>query len=258
MGNRKPGAPGGKRRRQASGGSSRKSTDAGGAAALGEIQRVLDTPLAELMESDEERAAAEALTRDALAAPAIVRLGKLVAFVGNGRPATQAGNLKAPDAVAVARLLRASDDVPGPVRSMDDLPDVAHVYRWAIAAELLTVRPTKIVAGGCAGDLERDPLSAWFKAATTLLEHGILDGFQRGWRKSYVELLDAGAGPILEAILEVGGEAPLTAIEDLAWEQVARVYSYDLDDAAERQHVARLVTAMMTQFADLGTLTVLS
>jgi hypothetical protein len=138
---------------------------------------------------------------------------------------------------------------------MDDLPDVAHVYRWAIAAEFLTARGTKIVAGRCAGDLKRDPLSAWFKAATTLLEHGILDGFQRGWRKSYVELLDAGAGPILEAILEVGGEAPLTAIEDLAWEQVARVYSYDPDDDADRQHVVRLVKAMMTQFADIGTLT---
>jgi len=57
------------------------------------------------MESDEERAAAQALTEDALAVPAIVRLGKLVAFVGEGRPVTQAGNLKAPDAVAVARLL---------------------------------------------------------------------------------------------------------------------------------------------------------
>jgi hypothetical protein len=105
MGNRKPRAAGGKRRQQGSARASRTATDAGVAAALGEIQRVLDTPLAELMESDEERAAAQALTEDALAVPAIVRLGKLVAFVGEGRPVTQAGNLKAPDAVAVARLL---------------------------------------------------------------------------------------------------------------------------------------------------------
>jgi hypothetical protein len=176
----------------------------------------------------------------------MLRLGKLVAFVGDGRPATQAGNLKAPDAVALARLLRADVDVPGAVRSMDDLPDVAHVFRWAIAAELLTARKTKIVSG------PRDPLSAWFKVATTLLEHGLLDGFQRGWRKVYVELLDAGAAPILAAILEVGGQAPLSAIEDLAWEQVASSYGYELHDAAERQHAVRLVRGMMTQFADIG------
>ena len=138
---------------------------------------------------------------------------------------------------------------------MDDLLDVAHLFRWAIAAELLAARGTKIVAGPCAGDLERDPLAAWFKAAITLLEHGLLDGFQRGWRKSYVELLDAGAGPILAAILEAGGEAPLTAIDDLVWEQVAHSYSYDLDDDAERQHVVRLVDAVVMQFAGIGTVT---
>ncbi|MGO9898159.1 MAG: hypothetical protein ACLP0J_00345 [Solirubrobacteraceae bacterium] len=213
---------------------------------------MLDTPLAELMESDEDRAQAEELTREALVVPAMLRLGKLVAFVGDGRPATPAGNLKAPDAVALARLLRADVDVPGAVRSMDDLPDVAHVFRWAIAAELLTARKTKIVSGPRAGELERDPLSAWFKVATTLLEHGLLDGFQRGWRKVYVELLDAGAAPILAAILEVGGQAPLSAIEDLAWEQVASSYGYELDDAAERQQAVRLVRGMMTQFADIG------
>ncbi len=229
-----------------------RSVDAGVEAALREIQRVLDTPLAELMESDEDRAQAEELTREALVVPAMLRLGKLVAFVGDGRPATPAGNLKAPDAVALARLLRADVDVPGAVRSMDDLPDVAHVFRWAIAAELLTARKTKIVSGPRAGELERDPLSAWFKVATTLLEHGLLDGFQRGWRKVYVELLDAGAAPILAAILEVGGQAPLSAIEDLAWEQVASSYGYELDDAAERQQAVRLVRGMMTQFADIG------
>ena len=83
----------------------------------------------------------------------------------------------------------------------------------------------------------------------------MLDGFQRGWRKVYVELLDAGAGPILAAILQAGGQAPLTAIEDLAWEQVASSYGYELDDAAERQHALRLVEAMMTRFADLGAVT---
>jgi hypothetical protein len=213
---------------------------------------VLDTPLAELIESAEDRAHAEQLTREALVVPAMVRFEKLVAFVGDGRPATQAGNLKAADAIALARRLRTGADVPDVVRSMDDLPDVAHVVRWAIASELLTARATKIVAGPRARDLEHDPLSAWLKAAITLLEHGLLDGFQRGWRKVYVELLDAGAGPILAAILEAGGQARLNAIEDLAWENVARDYGYELDDAAEHRHVIRLVKAMMTRLADIG------
>jgi hypothetical protein len=30
---------------------------------------------------------------------------------------------------------------------LDDLPDVAHLFRWAIAAELLTARAAKIVPG---------------------------------------------------------------------------------------------------------------
>src|ERR1700694_2896019 len=135
---------------------------------------------------------------------------------------------------------------------MDDLPDVAHVFRWAIAAELLAARGAKIVAGPRAGDLERDPLAAWFKAAVPLLEHGVLDGFQRGWRISYVELLDAGAGPILAAILEVGGEGPLTAIEDLAWEQVALNYGYELADDAERQHAVTLPVELQDEARRLG------
>jgi hypothetical protein len=228
--------------------------DAKVAAALGEIQRVLDTPLAELVDSEEERAAVAELTREARSAPAMVRLAKLVAFVGSGRPATQAGNLKAPDAVALAKQLGTRDDVSGAVRSIDDLPGAAHVFRWALAAELLAARGTKIVAGPWAEDLERDPLAAWFKAATTLLDHGVLDGFRRGWRKTYVELLDAGVGPLLAAILEAGGEAPLGAIEDLVWEMIARTCGYELDDASERRHAANLVRAMMWQLADIGAL----
>jgi hypothetical protein len=228
--------------------------DAEVAAALGEIQRVLDTPLAELVDSKEERAAAAELTREARAAPSMIRLAKLVAFVGTGRPATLAGNLKAPDAVALAKQLGTRDDVSGAVRSIDDLPGAAHVFRWALAAELLAARGTKIVAGPWAQDLERDPLAAWFKAATTLLEHGVLDGFRRGWRKTYVELIDAGVGPLLAAILEAGGEAPLAAIDDLVWEMIARTYGYELDDAAERRHAVRLLRAMMGQLADIGAL----
>ncbi len=46
------------------------------------------------------------------------------------------------------------------------------------------------MAGPLAPQLERDPIAAWFTAAVVLLEHGLLDGFRQGWRKSYVELFD--------------------------------------------------------------------
>jgi len=222
-------------------------------AALEEIQSVLDMPLSELVDTEEERAEAEELTRQARVVPAMARLRELVDFVGRGRPATQAGNLKIPDAVAMARRLGWGDDVSGEVRSMDDLAGVAHVFRWGVAAELLAWRGSRIVAGPRARDLERDALAAWFKAAITLLEHGLLDGFRRVWRKSYVELLDAGVGGLLAAIVDAGGAVALTAIEDRLWGQVAASYGYDPEDGTERRHVEGLVRVMVSELADIGT-----
>ena len=207
------------------------------------------TPLVELMDSEEERAHARELTRQANLAPALVRFRELLALVGEGRRGTQAGKLTPTDAIALASALGASGLASVEVRSMEDLPGVAHLFHWAVAAELLIVRGARIVPGNWAADLQRDPLSAWFKAATTLLEHGLLDGFRRGWRKQYVEFLDAGAPFLLSAILNAGGEAPVAAIEDLVWERVAAAYGYDLDDAAERRHVDRLVQGILVQLA---------
>ena len=115
-----------------------------GLAALEEIQRLLDAPLADLMETPEERAEAEELTRQAAAAPAMARLREVVAFVGKGRPATQAGNLKAPDAVGLSRRLATGEEVPDELRSMDDIPETAHAFRWAAAAGTLARRGARI------------------------------------------------------------------------------------------------------------------
>lgn len=226
--------------------------DQGLVGALEEIERVLDMPLVELMEGEEEQAHARELTRQAAVAPALARFEKLLVFVGDGRRATQAGRLAPTDAIALSSALGAPAPEGERVRSMDDLPHVAHLVHWAVAAELLTARSTRIVPGPWAADLQRDPLSAWFKVATTLLEHGLLDAFRGGWRKQYVEFLDAGVPFLLSAILNVGGEVPVAAIEESVWERVAAAYGYDLDDAAERRHVDRLVGGMFAQFEDLG------
>ncbi len=224
----------------------------GDIAALEEIQRLLDAPLTDMMNTPEERAEAEELTRQAAAAPALGRLREVVAFVGKGRPATQAGNLKAPDAAALSRRLGTGERLREELRSMEDVAETAHAFRWAAAAGFLARRGTRIVAGPVARDLEHDPLAAWIKATVTLLEAGVLDGFRHGWRKSYVELLDAGAGGLLAAMAEAGGAVPLTEIDDGAWEQVAAAYGYEPDDATERSHVAGLVRAMIDQFCDCG------
>ncbi len=233
--------------------SAKRGGDAGeDLAVLEEMQRLLEVPLADLMGEPEERAEAEELTRQAAAAPAMARLREVVAFVGKGRPATQAGNLKAPDAVALSRRLGTGEQVPDEPRSMAGVPETAHAFRWAAAAGFLARRGTRIVAGPVARDLEHDPLAAWIKATVTLLEAGVLDGFRQGWRKSYVELLDAGAGGLLAAMAEAGGAVRLTEIDEGAWEQVAAAYGYEPDDATERSHVVGLVRAMMDQFSDCG------
>jgi hypothetical protein len=218
---------------------------------LEEIEQVLDAPLAELMDSEEVRLHAQELTRQADGAPAIVRFRELIVFVGDGRRATQAGKLTPADAVALAEQLGVREP-EFQIRSMDDLPEVAHLFHWAIAAELLTARATKIVPGCRAGELERDPLSAWFAVATVLLGYGLLDGFRHGWRKHYVEFLDASVPGLLVAMIEAGGVAPIAAIQSGAWEQVAEAYKYDPNDNAERRHVDRLVEGIVAQFADLG------
>lgn len=242
-------------RRTKAGSSSSPATGTGGvelAATLGEIEAILDTPLAALMGTGEERAEAEQLGADAAAAPALSRLAEVVAFVGPGRPATQAGNLRAADALALARRLDTGEEIPERVRSLDDLPDSAHDFAWAAAAGFIARTPTKVVAGPLARDLVRDPLSAWLRAATTLLESGLLGGFRQGWRKSYVELLDSAAPGLLAALVSSGGATPLVEIENQGWALVATNRGYGLDDDAERGHVVDLVRAMLSALADLG------
>jgi hypothetical protein len=127
------------------------------AGALEEIERVLATPLVELMDSEEERAHARELTRQANGAPALAWFRELLAFVGEGRRATQAGKLTPTDAVALASSLGAPALSGVEVRSMEDLPGVAPLFHWAVAADLLTVRSTRILPGDWAGELARDP-----------------------------------------------------------------------------------------------------
>ena len=222
---------------------------------IAEIERVIDTPLRELMVTEEERAEADQLSRQALACPAMIRLAEVIAFIGRGRPATQAGNLNPADALALAARLGTDQPLPAQVGSIDDLPDAAHAFRWAVAAGFLVRRGTRILTTSRAGDIDRDPLAAWFNAAITRLEHGVLDGFRQGWRKSYVELLDANVAGLLIGMEEAGGTVALAAIEKAAWEHVISAYGDHRAERTEHAHVVRLVRAMVAELADLGIVT---
>ena len=221
-------------------------------AALGEVDRLLDVPLAALMDTEAARDEAERLTREAAAVPSMSRLRAVVSFVGAGRPATPAGNLRAADAAALARRLGTGEEIPEPVRSLDDLPDTAHAFGWAVATGLLDHRASKVVAGPRARDLEGDPLSAWLAAATTLLENGLVGGFRRGWRKRYLEVLDLAAPGLVVSLASSDDPVPLSVIEQQGWEIVVANAGVDDD---ERRHVVRLVRAMVAQLVELGVVT---
>jgi hypothetical protein len=147
---------------------------------IGEIERVLATPLPELMDSPQDRAHAQELARQADAAAAIGRFRVLLGFVGSGRRATQSGKLTPSDAVELAAMLGVPGAEDGEVRSMEDLPEVAQLFDWAVASELLVTRGTRVLPGMRAEDLSGDPLAAWFKAAMALLEHGLLGASGEG------------------------------------------------------------------------------
>ncbi|TML44027.1 MAG: hypothetical protein E6G27_00140 [Actinobacteria bacterium] len=166
---------------------------------LSEIQQVVNMPLSALMETARERAHAQALSDEATSSVAIGRLRELVAFIADGRPATPAGNLKTPDAITLASRLGTDADISDEPQRMEDLPDTAHAFRWAVAAGFVVRRGSKIVAGPWATDLELD---------TTLLEAGVLDGFQQGWRKRYVEALDVSVGDLPHRLGRSPGTVP--------------------------------------------------
>lgn len=213
---------------------------------------MLDAPLVEMMGTEAERNQAERLAKAAAATPRLRSLGEFMDRIGEGLPATHAGNLKPRDAVALAAQLGVSQDALEHVRAMDDIPEVAYLFGLSVASGLLVKRGTMLVAGPVAKDLRRDPLAAWLRVAITIIEHGPLDGFRRGWRKTYVELLDANVPGLLVEIAACGGNVGLIDIQASGWEQVVEYYGYDPDDDAERAIAFRLVGALVNELALLG------
>jgi hypothetical protein len=230
---------------------SRVRGDPGLAGALEEVERVLATALVELMDSEEERAHARELTRQANVAPALARFRELLVFVGEGHRATQAGKLTPTDAIALASSVGAPGLAGVEVRSMEDLPDVANLFHWAVAADLLTVRGARSLpaAGLRICSAIPAPLVQGRDHAAGARPAGrvsprMAQALRRVPRRR-------GAVPA-QRDPQCWRRGPVAAIEELVWQRVAAAYGYQLDNAAERRHVSRLVQGIFAQLADLG------
>lgn len=215
---------------------------------------MVEAPVAGLIEIARERAEMRALIGEAESVPAMRRFGALVDFVGRGRPATAGGNFNAADTGVLAATLGLDRDVAGSPTRLGDLPETAHLYRWAVTAGFVEHRATKIVAGPFAAALVEDPVTAWLQAVTTLLEHGVLDGFQEGWRKSYVSVLDSSMADLLVALSSAGDPVSVDALAAEAWELVAGGYGFEPDDQRERRSVHALFRSAVAQLDDAGAL----
>ncbi|MEX2620386.1 MAG: hypothetical protein WD250_09205 [Egibacteraceae bacterium] len=177
----------------------------------------------------------EALVRLAGAAPATVRLATLVAWVGDGRRLTAAGNLRLHDARQLAGLLAL--DVPAEVlaglRSAADLIPVELAFRWALAAGFLEIDGPTVVPGDAADLLTTAPLDAWHQATIALLAMGVTSAGMTGWVPFWAEPLDEIAGVLLAGLHTHGPASP----GDLADEARAEIEeSFDLSDVTALQH----------------------
>ncbi|HVL98031.1 MAG TPA: hypothetical protein VM324_01920 [Egibacteraceae bacterium] len=177
----------------------------------------------------------ETLARLAAAAPAMVRLATLVAWVGDGRRLTGAGNLGLRDARELAGLL--DPDVPAEVlaslRSSAHLIPVELAFRWALAAGFLEVDGPTVVPGNAADLLTTAPFDAWRQAIIALLAMGVTSAGMTGWVPFWAELLDKIAGVLLAGLHTHGPASP----DDLADEALAEIEgSFDLSDVTALQH----------------------
>lgn len=59
---------------------------------------------------------------------------------------------------------------------------------------------------------------------------------------------------LLGSIVTSGGRVPVGEVKEGASEQVAKACGYELRDAEERKHVARLVECVVCQMVDIGAL----
>jgi hypothetical protein len=178
------------------------------------------------------RLPAEAELADAAdAAPAVERLRRFTAWVGDGRKLTQKGRLTLADGKALVELLGTGDridplvgDTTFRTRSSAELPEVAVTFTWARAAGLVRVVHGRVVPVKRAQSLLGRPLDLWARALDGLRQLGpdILDGAMLG--SFLAEDVESLVPAVLSAMYAGDEPVPLRVLADVAWNDVRGAY----------------------------------
>jgi hypothetical protein len=208
-------------------------------------------------------ASEEELRAAAGSAPLLVRLGRFVAWLGEGRRLTQAGNLTVADGKELLGVLGVVDVTDAGVqerlarvRSAADLVEIGLVTSLAKRAGLARVRRGRLVSTRRGRRLAGQPLEVWEGVLEALADLGPLGVDWAGaWRPFWVEFLDSGTRDLLVALYQADEPVPLDDLAASAWEEVERVFDVGEDPRQLelwRNGVARDVERSVRRLEELG------
>jgi hypothetical protein len=197
------------------------------------------------------------LATTASSAPAVRRMGALVAWVDAGRPLTQTGRIRRADALGLVESLDTGDvlDSRFPIHSSAELHWLGLWVEWAKAARLVRVLHRRLVPVATNAGLLGRPLE---------LVAAMLDALPRLGAAFGDSVVAADAGHTVEAVLGEltarGGGMALARADEVAWQTAMSRYWFP--DASEQQiewqrrFAQRDTRGMLDAVADLGLLTV--
>jgi hypothetical protein len=232
---------------------------------LGELDRLLPVlepvpppPFPPVRLAPEEELAAAAAS-----SLLVQRLGRFVAWLGEGRRLTQAGNLTVADGKELLGVLGVTE-VTDPrtqerlrrVRSSADIAEVGFLTGLAKGAGLARPRRGRLVSTKRGRTLAGQPLEVWEQVLEVLTDLGPLGAaWQGGWRPFWVEFLDRGTRDLLVALYRAGEPVPLDDLAASAWDDVDRAFDLG-DDPSKlegwRSGVARDVGRIVRRLEELG------
>ncbi|MEV7039221.1 hypothetical protein [Amycolatopsis sp. NPDC051061] len=208
-----------------------------------------------------DSALAEAAERSLL----VVRLRKLVEWVGDGRALTGTGALKLADARELVSLLDTGDDFERDlggevqtVRSSADLPGLAILFELAKRTRIVRVVKGKLVRVAKAAPLVKNALALWTAAFDALAEPRLLVK-DSGWAPGYALLLDENLDIVLpdvfNTIYGMPEPMPVVRLAESVWLACVEGTYLDLEPSFEpiwRAGFAHEFRRLLTRLAEFG------
>lgn len=205
------------------------------------------------------------LVDDAERSSLVIKLRKLVEWVGDGRALTGTGALKLADARELVSLLDTGDDFERDlggevqtVRSSADLPNLAILFELAKRTRIVRVVKGKLVRVAKAAPLVKDALALWTAAFDALPEPGLLVK-DSGWAPGYALLLDENLDIVLpdvfNTIYGMPEAIPLVRLAESTWLACVEGTSFDLEPSHEplwRDGFAAEFRRLLTKLAEFG------